>query len=172
MFIIKNDKGFSLIEVLVAMTLLSIVLLVAYNLLFSGMKSWIYGEDQIDVVQNMRVGMDSMTREIRSANEINENKSNEKEIVFTAPDTTFSAVKEVRYRYDSKDKELERKDINNFQPISSRISNIEFSYIPVDSDRPISSDNPIKIVVITMEGAKKDGHKIEIKSKVTLRSVR
>jgi len=157
----KTDSGFTLLEVVIAMTLLSIVLLAGNQLLFSGLKSWIHGEEQIDVVQNMRTGMDFMTREIRSAKEVK--TADSKYIVITMTKTDLSTV-DVRYQYDSIDKELERKEGSSSpQPVSSRISDVTFSY---------DSGNPIKWVGITMKGKRKDGHEISIKSKATLRSVR
>ncbi|MEL7567492.1 MAG: prepilin-type N-terminal cleavage/methylation domain-containing protein [Dehalobacterium sp.] len=157
----KNDNGFTLLEVVIAMSLLSIVLLAGNQLLFSGLKSWIHGEEQIDVVQNMRVGMDLMTREIRSATGVKTANSNY--IIITMTKTDLSTV-DVCYQYDSINKELERKEGSSSpQPVSSRISGVTFSY---------DSGNPIKWVDITMKGQRKDGHETTIKSKVTLRSVR
>lgn len=157
----ERDKGFTLLEVVIAMTLLSIVLLAGNQLLFSGLKSWIHGEEQIDVVQNMRVGMDFMTREIRSATGVK--TANSSYIIITVLNYDFSTG-DVRYQYDNVDKELERKEGSSSpQPVSSRISGLTFSY---------DSGNPIKWVGIEMKGKRKDGHEITMKSKVSLRSVR
>lgn len=157
----EKDKGFSLLEVVIAMTLLGIVLLAGSQFLFSGLKSWIHGEEQIDVVQNLRAGMDLMTREIRAASKVK--TAGNSYIVVTLIKADSSTV-EVRYRHDNAGQELEREEGNDgFQPVSSRVSGLTFSY---------DSGNPIKWVGITMTGRRADGHEVTLKSKVTLRSVR
>lgn len=159
---IKNDKGFSIIEVVIAMTLFGMVLIAGYQFLFSGIKSWTHGEEQIDVVQNMRVGMDFMTREIRSATRVK--TIDDSNIVITVPKADFSSAVDIKYHYDSTGKELEREEGGNgLQPVSSNISGLTFSYEP---------ENPKKWVGIEMKGRIKDKKEITIKSKVTLRSVR
>lgn len=156
---IKRDNGFTLIEVVIAMTIFSIVLVAGYQLLFSGFKSWIHGEEQIDVVQNMRVGMDFMTREIRSAQSIVTGKKDF--IVIKVPKADFSTIN-VRYKYDN-NQELERQE-GTFspQPIASKISGLSFAY----------SGDPINIVEVTLKGKRKDGYEVTMKSKVTVRSLR
>ncbi len=58
----KNDKGFTLLEIVIAIFLSVVVLLAGSQLIFFGIKSWMHGEEQIDVVQNMRAAMDFMTK--------------------------------------------------------------------------------------------------------------
>jgi hypothetical protein len=58
------------------MALLSIILIAASSILLSGLKSWTFGEQQIDVVQNIRVGMDDMVREFRTATVVKTANSN------------------------------------------------------------------------------------------------
>jgi type II secretory pathway pseudopilin PulG len=161
-----HEKGFTLIEIVIALTLFIIILGGVSAILFSGLDSWTHGEEQIDVVQNMRIGLDKMVREIREAVDIT--SSGDTYIQFTVPivddnslDFTGS-VKSMGYQYDSADQELERKVVGSTpQPVASRIKNITFSY----------SGTPTKIVNITMVGVSKDGQEITMESKVLLRSV-
>jgi type II secretory pathway pseudopilin PulG len=108
-----HEKGFTLIEIVIALTLFIIILGGVSAILFSGLDSWTRGEEQIDVVQNMRIGLDKMVREIREAVDIT--SSGDTYIQFTVPivddnslDFTGS-VKSIGYQYDSADQELERK---------------------------------------------------------------
>lgn len=95
---LANDKGFTLIELSISMVLLALILGAGSSLLLSGMASWAHGEEQIDVVQNMRTGMDYLTREIREASAIA--VADEDYIELNVPNSTFSQVVSVAYRYD------------------------------------------------------------------------
>jgi len=156
----KNDRGFTLLEVVIAMVLMGMVLLVGSQLIFSGIKSWIHGEEQIDVVQNMRAAMDYMTRDIRTAGEVK--TANTSNIKITIPKADFSTVG-VIYQFDPIDKEVERKEGTAApQPVASRISNLTFTY----------TGDPIRFVSITLTGMRNDGQEITMKSMVSLRAAR
>ncbi|ATW23996.1 PilW family protein [Candidatus Formimonas warabiya] len=162
----KNDQGFTLIETIMAMALLGLVLITAYSFMFSGLKSWTHGEDHIDVMQNLRAGMDLMIREIRMADAVKTAGSDK--IVITVPNTTFSAWVDICYRINGNELEKQRGS-DGFQPVVSRISGLSFAYDPEPD--PNHPEVPIKTVTITMTGKKSNGSLITLKSKVSLRSV-
>lgn len=156
---ITGDKGFTFIEVIISVTLLLIIMTVASQLLFSGLTSWQLGENQIDVVQNMRIALDRMTREIRGTSTITEIDVNGKYIEVKIPVKDLSEEISVRYRYDADDQEVERKKENDsFQPIASRIKDMSITYVE-------------PVVGITLIGVRNDGHEIVMKGKVTIRSI-
>lgn len=158
---LANDKGFTLIELSISMVLLALILGAGSSLLLSGMASWAHGEEQIDVVQNMRTGMDYLTREIREASAIA--VADEDYIELNVPNSTFSQVVSVAYRYDGAEQELERKgpDDSSFQPVAKRIKDINFTYL----------GSPYKAVEICLVGVRKDGQEVVMHSKVTVRSL-
>lgn len=182
---LKNNRGFTLIELSVTVALLFIVLGAASSLLFSGLKSWAHGEEQIDVVQNMRVALDYMVREIREAEKVvvdHTNRDTERyQSYLTAVIPDFNHVTgqfsgsfiHLKYRYDAWDQEIERSvekkatnvisdpvTTGSFQPLASKIQSLSFS----DTGYP-------PMISIGVTGVRKDGYTISMQSQVTVRSV-
>jgi len=66
---ILNQKGMSLIEVLIALFVLALVLYPTYEFLRLGAQAWKTGENKTEVVQNARIGLDKMCAEMKHARE-------------------------------------------------------------------------------------------------------
>lgn len=64
---IKDNKGFTLLEILVVVFLFSIVSAAIFSVLATGRNSLSAGESQIGVQQACRNGLDSMIKELRQA---------------------------------------------------------------------------------------------------------
>jgi len=60
-------KGFTLIEVLVAMTLFSVVMTAVYAAFQTGARVWRHGEENMQMFQDARVALTLLARELRSA---------------------------------------------------------------------------------------------------------
>jgi len=67
----KTIKAFTLIELMIAMVIFSIILGAIYSVLNMGRTSYYTGDAQIAVQQEARKAMDKMTREIREASSVN-----------------------------------------------------------------------------------------------------
>lgn len=67
-----DRRGFTLVELLVAMTILLLVLSVANGLFYGSIISLRHGEERTDSRENLRLGLDRMSRELRMAEEIAE----------------------------------------------------------------------------------------------------
>ena len=67
----KTTKAFTLIELMIAMAIFSIILGAIYSVLSMGRTSYYTGDIQIAVQQEARKAMDKMTREIREASSVN-----------------------------------------------------------------------------------------------------
>lgn len=67
MTLIKNNKGFTLVEILVALTIDFIVLAGIYAAFYSQQKSHVKEQQVVDAQQNVRGSVTFMTREIRLA---------------------------------------------------------------------------------------------------------
>lgn len=63
----RNKKGFTLVEILVVITLFSVFGMAIYSLYLTHMKTSITQEEVIDVQQNVRIAMDRLTRDIMMA---------------------------------------------------------------------------------------------------------
>jgi len=65
---IKNQKGFSLIEMMVVVVVLGVIVLALVTFFTGGTKSWVSGQYQLTAQRNARQAMDRMVREIREGN--------------------------------------------------------------------------------------------------------
>ena len=85
-----NNKGFSLVEAMISVTILSFILLVAYGILTTG--NTVYSRDSalLDMQQQVRNGMDRIVREVResSTQTITVIDANNYKITFTTPNET------------------------------------------------------------------------------------
>jgi len=84
-FYIKNQKGFSLIEMMVVVVILGLIVLGLVTFFTGGTKSWVAGQYQLAAQRNARQAMDRMVREIREASDIIANSTTSKEINFNTP---------------------------------------------------------------------------------------
>jgi prepilin-type N-terminal cleavage/methylation domain-containing protein len=90
---IKNQKGFSLIEMMVVVVVLGIIVLGLVTFFTGGTKSWVSGQYQLTAQRNARQAMDRMVREIREASDIKASFTSSIEINFNtpwSPDLKFS----------------------------------------------------------------------------------
>jgi type II secretory pathway component PulJ len=63
----KEEAGFTLVEVLVASTMMFAVLFALYGIFDVSVRAFGYGGDRLEAVENARLAVDRMGREIRSA---------------------------------------------------------------------------------------------------------
>jgi prepilin-type N-terminal cleavage/methylation domain-containing protein len=62
---IVNNKGFTLIELMVVLVILSLIILGAVSFFGGGMRSWISGQFQLSAQRDARIALDRMVKEIR-----------------------------------------------------------------------------------------------------------
>jgi len=67
---IKNQRGFSLIEMMVVVVILGLIVLGLVTFFTGGTKSWVAGQSQLKAQREARQAMDRMVREIREGNNI------------------------------------------------------------------------------------------------------
>jgi len=67
---IKNQKGFSLIEMMVVVVILGLIVLGLVTFFTGGTKSWVAGQYQLKAQREARQAIDRMVREIREGNNI------------------------------------------------------------------------------------------------------
>jgi len=63
--LIKSSYGFSIIELMVVVIILSLIILGLVSIFSGGMRSWVSGESQLEAQRNARQAMDRMVRELR-----------------------------------------------------------------------------------------------------------
>lgn len=67
---LADTKGFTLVEMLVSMLILSVVMSAIFAFLWSASNYWQAGQATADVTENARLGLNRMTRELKQASEI------------------------------------------------------------------------------------------------------
>ena len=65
-----NQKGFSLIEMMVVVVILGLIVLGLVTFFTGGARSWITGQGQLQAQRNARQAMDIMVREIREGESV------------------------------------------------------------------------------------------------------
>ncbi len=65
--LLMDENGFSLTEVLVTMLIMIIVLFALYSLFDMSMRVYSVGNDKVEAVENARLGLEKMKREIRAS---------------------------------------------------------------------------------------------------------
>lgn len=80
----KNHRGFSLIELMVVVTILSLMVLGLVTFFSGGARSWISGQSQLKAQREARIVMDSMVKEIREGKKV-ENDSYENGVTISYP---------------------------------------------------------------------------------------
>lgn len=63
----RRTSGFTLVEILVVMTIFGVVIGAVYSLYLTHQKTAYVQEDVVDLQQNLRIAMDSITRDMRMA---------------------------------------------------------------------------------------------------------
>ena len=67
---IYNTRGFTLLELLISISIFVLVMLTVYSLFSLGQRAYRRGGEEMEIWQNARTSLDRMTREIRQAENI------------------------------------------------------------------------------------------------------
>ncbi|MHB1390237.1 MAG: PilW family protein [Thermoleophilia bacterium] len=67
---LAGSEGFTLVEMLVSMLILSVVMSAIFAFLWSASSYWQAGQATADVTENARLGLNRMTRELKQASQI------------------------------------------------------------------------------------------------------
>ncbi len=84
----KQQRGFSLIELMVVVAILGLIVLGLVTFFTGGTKSWVAGQSQLEAQRNARQAMDRMVREIREGKNVHEDSNDTKIIIIYYDDTT------------------------------------------------------------------------------------
>lgn len=65
--LVRDQGGFTLVELLVTMVMMTIVMFALYSIFDTGIRVFSFGNDKVNVAENARIGLEKMEREIRAA---------------------------------------------------------------------------------------------------------
>ncbi len=165
----KDEKGFTLIEAMVALTIFAFVISTALLVYTNGYASYAKNNYKIEVQESLRIALNKMTRDIRQAEEVTVCKQDGS----PSPDNKGTGIKIkkgsgkiIEYSYDRKDREVEVTTGGNPQPVVSYIESLEFQ---CDTE-----DGKSKVVTIIIKGKKENTNPpvvIELSTKVYPRAL-
>jgi prepilin-type N-terminal cleavage/methylation domain-containing protein len=163
-----GQNGFTLIELVVAVSLFTLVVGAALTMYQIGIHAWQRAESGADVQENLRLGLDRMSRELRTATALRNVEAGSIEF-----DTAYN--KTVRYYRYPKKNQLMRfaKDVGSTQggsnPLASYVTGLAFKYY--DKEGKESGDpEKITLVSITLEGKKGDLNPLKLSTSVRIRA--
>lgn len=116
---LSNREGFTLVEVLLVLTIFSTILTSMFKFYFWGTKILIANNQKIEILQHARIALNRMSRELRQAKEIYIPQGNSSEI-------KFINLKEEEIKFYLSGNQLLRSGGNN--PIANYVQSIVFTY--------------------------------------------
>lgn len=115
--ILKNNEGLTLVELLVAMSILLLVLSAAYSFLSLGNSSYTRGADRFNTQSTLRIAADYITNEIRFATSLNVLNSitatNLNDVLETSAVLEYKKYGDTNFRYIYIDKNNQLTSLNN-----------------------------------------------------------
>jgi type IV pilus assembly protein PilW len=156
-----RQKGFSLIELMVAMAIASVLMAGIYTFYHNQLKTHITQQEMVDMQQDARAAMYMMTREIRMAGYDPQNTgatirtANVAEIAFDSDDNGNGDIgtnERFYYALNNGNGNLERgrwDDLGNLNPVALNIDALNFVYLDNDGITA-SSLADIRSVQITL----------------------
>ncbi len=73
----RREHGFTLIEMLVSISILTVIMAGMFAFLFGASRHWNTSQNQADMTENARLGLNRMTREVKQANQITTAQTNQ-----------------------------------------------------------------------------------------------
>lgn len=158
--LLRDERGFSLPEVLVTMLMMLTVLFALYSIFDMSLRVFSFGNDKVEAVENARLGMERMEREIRAAypqddgtlltthetdaisfsNRTSADSSEAEQITYTSYTPGDSSMQELGRSVDDGDEE----------PVVESLDELTFDYID-GSGNPAEDESEPSIVRITLD---------------------
>lgn len=168
-----TEKGFTLIELMVVVVILSIVTLGLVTFFTGGARSWISGQSQLKSQREARQAMEYMVREIRHGESVV--TGNTHTVTLAVPQLDSDPAYQVTYSWSGTNWDPVNREVNS---VISNVIDFTFEYYcdtdPVNpiTSLPVSvSDNVNKIHIQLQIDTDKDSKPdIELNSDIDLRN--
>jgi len=139
-----NSKGFSLIEMVMVIVLLGIIASVSATVLIGGVDGWLAVGPRKEAMEEVRMAMERLVREIRGGRRYNYTFTNSQDITFNEYSSIYDPNPKV-IRYNLSGRNLVRTEGGIPNTIASNITFCNFSvYLP----------NQMRIRLISMVSGK------------------
>lgn len=90
--ILQDERGFTLTEMLVTIMIMITVMFALYSIFDMSLRVFSFGNDKVEAVENARLGVERMEREIRAAYPVNKISDPPLEHLFFAPGSPSAPV--------------------------------------------------------------------------------
>ncbi|PKP57984.1 hypothetical protein CVT91_09470 [Candidatus Atribacteria bacterium HGW-Atribacteria-1] len=141
----KNQKGFSLIEMMVVVVILGLIVLGLVTFFTGGTKSWVAGQSQLKAQREARQAMDRMVREIREGKNVKIGSTSHL-ILFVTP---FDGSPDIQYHLNTGTGRLYRNTAN---AVIDNILNLSFTYFD-NNGNPICDVDGVPIDPLDIDSA-------------------
>jgi type IV pilus assembly protein PilW len=185
----KDNRGFTLAELMMAITIFSVAMASIYSAYLSQQKAYLVTEATSETQQNLRAAMYTLEREIRMAGY---DPKSSKSFGFTSPlqssvitfsydndENGVSAANEYsRYQRDSTTTSLQKQIGTGGSPpgaytysgdIAYRIDSVSFQYLD-SSGIATATPSAVRAVVVTLS-ASRDGHTRQLSTRIQCRNM-
>lgn len=121
---LPNERGFTLVELMLSILLLSILFLAAWGLFARGFVFWKQGEHRVDMYDSLRISLDRMGRELRYTGGIS--------IASDSNNLSFITAEGKNVKYYCSLHQLIRGEQGlsgwGYNPVASDIESVQFVY--------------------------------------------
>jgi prepilin-type N-terminal cleavage/methylation domain-containing protein len=159
--LLREERGFTLPEMLVTMVMMVIVLFALYSIFDMSLRVFSFGNDKTEAVENARLGLEKMEREIRAAYPYDKiNGTTTLLSSWTANQITFGndlngsrvvdSNEVITYRRNAGTPTiLERENGGSAQPVVEHVDGLTFEYLDKYGATATSESN-VTVVHITL----------------------
>ena len=144
-----NRKGFSLIEMMVALGILSLIIIGLVTFFSGGTRAWVTGQYQLEAQRNARLAMDRMVKEIREGKNVISDSNTSKIKV----DYLDSFSKDpVTYKLNGTN--LEREVNSSSNPVINNVQSLTFTYFDSggNSVPPVNASKVCILLEVDVDG--------------------
>ena len=144
-----ETRGVSLVEVLIVLSLVGVLIVAMSPQIRSGRQVWeVVGDRHADVLQNARIGMRKITRELRQSLSISEIGSDYVEFVDRNDDN-------MKFQYNAQ--YLEYGEPGSMSVLSGPVDSLSFTYYEEDGVTTTTELNEIRAVLIQLVTSDSEG---------------
>ncbi len=153
----NSTLGFTLIELMVVVVILSFVILGLVTIFSGGVRSYISGNAQLEAQRNARQVMDRMVRELRHGSSILSDPSETKSVTVKVPKIDNAPAYDVTYSWSGNKHDTLYRIVTGTQtPLIGNVLNLKFDsskssrisiYLEVDFDKDSNPDISLNTAV-------------------------
>jgi len=167
-----NRKGFSLIEMMVALGILSLIIIGLVTFFSGGTRAWVTGQYQLEAQRNARLAMDRMVREIREGKSISSDSN-----VTKAKVNYLTSFGKNPVTYQLNGTTIEREVNSAYNQVIDNVQSLAFKYLDSSDTEvvlPLTPEKALEIskvhIELEVDVDKDDSPDITLNTDVNLRN--